>query len=384
MVSPYRRTFLTSSKPPFPSGIITHSHPDILPKRLLKRKAQTHTKRNTQLEAGSSGSACAEKPADHAQPRPSCHRDRTDGSGGGRGDWKPTATGWSPTPDAPSPGRGAGSPAPRRSLLGGLGPDRSDKVDRRFPPCQLRPPGHIPEKPDSRDAEQGAGQAGARRHGRRAGEQSRARTPTRPRPARRLRGGVAAAAPPQVARAPARRRPGAPGRPAPGTWMNWMVSADLPTPPPPTTTSRYFSWPEPSRQPAAAMGTPPSPPGHAEPPPALGPAPGTCAAGGLRASGGRGSRAPGAAGRAAPGGSAAPGLAGSRPRRGEAGGPQGPGAAAAGGRAAPHVSAAPAERCLQRRYKWPSGGRAARLRCCICMRGRGGAGPLWPGLRLQR
>ena len=41
--------------------------------------------------------------------------------------------------------------------------------------------------------------------------------------------------------------------------MNWMVSADLPTPPPPTTTSRYFSWPEPSRQPAAAMGTPPSP-----------------------------------------------------------------------------------------------------------------------------
>lgn len=81
----------------------------------------------------------------------------------------------------------------------------------------------------------------------------------RPGPARRLRGGVAAAAPPQVARVPARRRPGAPGRPAPSTWMNWIVSADLPTPPPPTTTSRYFSWPEPSRQPAAAMGTPPSP-----------------------------------------------------------------------------------------------------------------------------
>lgn len=39
------------------------------------------------------------------------------------------------------------------------------------------------------------------------------------------------------------------------TWMNWMVSADLPTPPPPTTTSRYFSCPGPSLQPAA-MGEP--------------------------------------------------------------------------------------------------------------------------------
>lgn len=39
---PYRRTFLTSSRPPFPWGIITHSHPDTLPKRLLKRNAQTH------------------------------------------------------------------------------------------------------------------------------------------------------------------------------------------------------------------------------------------------------------------------------------------------------------------------------------------------------
>lgn len=32
--------------------------------------------------------------------------------------------------------------------------------------------------------------------------------------------------------------------------MNWMVRADLPTPPPPTTTSRYFSCTEPSFQPA--------------------------------------------------------------------------------------------------------------------------------------
>lgn len=74
---PYRRTLLTSSKPPFPWGIITHSHPDILPKRLLKRKAQTHTKRTTLLEATSSGSARAEKPGDHAQPRPTCPRDRS-------------------------------------------------------------------------------------------------------------------------------------------------------------------------------------------------------------------------------------------------------------------------------------------------------------------
>lgn len=109
---PYQRTFLTSSRPPFPWGIITHSPPDILPKRLLKRKAQTHTKRNTPLEAGSSGSACAEKLVDHAEP--SCHRDRTHGAGGGPGGWKPRARGSSPTPYAPRPGLTAGSSARRR------------------------------------------------------------------------------------------------------------------------------------------------------------------------------------------------------------------------------------------------------------------------------
>lgn len=156
---PYRRTFLTSSKPPFPWGIITHSHPDMLPKRLLKRKAQIHTKRNTLLEEGSSGSACAEKPGDHA--RPSGHGDCTDGAGGGPRNWKPGARGSSPTPDGRRPGAPAlraGSPARRRCLCEGSGPGRSDKVDQRFPPSQLRPPGRIPEEPDSRDAEQGAGQ----------------------------------------------------------------------------------------------------------------------------------------------------------------------------------------------------------------------------------
>lgn len=55
-----------------------------------------------------------------------------------------------------------------------------------------------------------------------------------------------------------RNLPGAARGAAPAprlTWMNWMVSADLPTPPPPTTTSRYFSCPGPSLQPAA-MGEP--------------------------------------------------------------------------------------------------------------------------------
>lgn len=159
---------------------------------------------------------------------------------------------------APRPhGRKLGAAALLLPKSSGRG--RSDKVDLRFPPCQLRPPGHIPEKPDSRDAELGApaGKSWTPRPQNRRAEPTRA---PQTRPARRLRGGVPAAAPPQVAGAPARRRrPGALGRPAPGTWMNWMVSADLPTPPPPTTTSRYFSWPEPSRQPAAAMGTPPSP-----------------------------------------------------------------------------------------------------------------------------
>lgn len=74
--------------------------------------------------------------------------------------------------------------------------------------------------------------------------------------------------PPSSARraAPRPRRRGRAKRNLPGaargatpaprlTWMNWMVSADLPTPPPPTTTSRYFSCPGPSLQPAA-MGEP--------------------------------------------------------------------------------------------------------------------------------
>lgn len=49
------------------------------------------------------------------------------------------------------------------------------------------------------------------------------------------------------------RRKGRAAAPLSGplTWINWMVSADLPTPPPPTTTSRYFSCPGPSLQPAA-------------------------------------------------------------------------------------------------------------------------------------
>ena len=34
------------------------------------------------------------------------------------------------------------------------------------------------------------------------------------------------------------------------TWINWIVKADFPTPPPPTTTSRYFSCTEPSFHPA--------------------------------------------------------------------------------------------------------------------------------------
>jgi len=73
---------------------------------------------------------------------------------------------------APRPhGRKLGAaalPLPKSSGRG-----RSDKVDLRFPPCQLRPPGHIPEKPDSRDAELGARQARAGRPDRRRGGQSR-------------------------------------------------------------------------------------------------------------------------------------------------------------------------------------------------------------------
>lgn len=48
--------------------------------------------------------------------------------------------------------------------------------------------------------------------------------------------------------------------------MNWIVRADLPTPPPPTTTSRYFSCTEPSFQPAiedtSLRSPPPPPPEH--------------------------------------------------------------------------------------------------------------------------
>lgn len=113
---PYRKTFLTSSRPPFPWGIITHSHPDVLPKRLLIKEKHKHTQRETLLEAGSSGSACAKKPEDHAEPRPSCHRDCTHGAGGGRGGWKPSARGSSPTPYARRPSLGAGSPARQRCL----------------------------------------------------------------------------------------------------------------------------------------------------------------------------------------------------------------------------------------------------------------------------
>ena len=78
------------------------------------------------------------------------------------------------------------------------------------------------------------------------------------------------------------------------------------------------------------------------------------AAGGLRASGRAGVPGARSCWRAGQDGTAAPGLVGSRPKRGEARGPQQRGAAAAGGRAPPHDFAAPAERSLQRRYKWPN------------------------------
>lgn len=156
---PYRRILLTSSKPPFPWGIITHSHPDTLPKRLLKRKHK-YTQRETHCLKRAAPALRERRSPETTRScaRPSCHRDRTDGAAGGRGGWKPRAQGSSPTLDARllgPPGRKPGEAA--QPLRKGSGPGRSDKVDRRFPPSQLRPPGHIPETPDSRDAARDAG-----------------------------------------------------------------------------------------------------------------------------------------------------------------------------------------------------------------------------------
>lgn len=271
---------------------------------------------------------------------------------------------------------------------GRLGPDRSDKVDRRFPPCQLRPPGHIPEKPDSPDAEQGAGQAGARRHGLRA----EGRAPPAP--------------PPPPNSPPARAAPlgrGRGSRPATGSAS--------PRPPPPRrprqARSRHLDELDGERRLAHAASAdhhepvlllagavPPAGRGHgdaAEPArprrAAARPRPGSGDVCGRRAAGERRAGVPGAGScregrsgrqRGARAGRVPPEARRSRRTAGARGG------SGRGARAPPHVSAAPAEHCLQRRYKWPSGGRAARLRCCICMRGRGGAGPRWPGLRLRR
>lgn len=167
---------------------------------------------------------------------------------------------------------------------------RHPAAPARSNPTRRRPPA---EPRSAAEAPGGAGAAAASAPSR-PPEPSRG-PPTRrgaaPQPPPRAPQGHAAASPPRASRFLARRRgepghrpaappgaaarragPGPPAlsagqRPGPGaaagwsgslprtprplTWMNWMVSADLPTPPPPTTTSRYFSCPGPSLQPAA-------------------------------------------------------------------------------------------------------------------------------------
>lgn len=331
---------------------------------LHKEGAHTHKETLTACSRGS-GSAGARSPGttrDRGQVAPAIAPTGQEPAGR-----RETQRAGLPPAPRPTP-RSSGQEARRGGAASpqGSGPCRRDKVDRRFLPSRLRPPGHIPEKPDSRDASGAPGEQ--ERSAAAAGQEDRGSGPAPP----------ARAAPPG-------RGPG--GRPATGTraptrpqpppagplhtWMNWMVSADLPTPPPPTTTSRYFSWPEPSRQPAAAMGTPPSPaqPGHAEPPPALGPAPGTCAAGELRAGERASERAGGRAGvlgaRSCWGGrcgrqrGASAGRVPPEARRsGATGGARG--SSDRGAREPTRLRSA-CRTSLQRRYKWPSGGRAAGL-----------------------
>ena len=153
---------------------------------------------------------------DHAEPRPSCHRDCTHGAGGGRGGWKPSARGSSPTPYARRPSLGAGSPARQRCLSRRA---RAAAAARRWicashPASSALPDTFLRSPTPGTRAGRPAGRSGAPRpQGSRAEPAGAPRPPpAHPRPARHLRGGVPAAAPPQVARAPARRRPGAPGK----------------------------------------------------------------------------------------------------------------------------------------------------------------------------
>lgn len=115
-----------------------------------------------------------------------------------------------PRPDPRS--RKPGSVAQPLPEVSGLG--QSGKVDRCFPPCQLRPPDHIPEKPYSRDAAPGRRQE---RDAAAAGQERsrpRALPPPAPAPARareappgRGRGGRPATGS-ASSRPPPPRRPG--------------------------------------------------------------------------------------------------------------------------------------------------------------------------------